>query len=141
VYHIDRIKESILHMEKIIEYFKSQGRYGRMKDLKKTSVQTSNIACLLKEGTIVKVKPGLYSLANFIDVVLPAITINATGYTISVVIMDVCRAIPEGVICLASALEFYGLTTFNLFFSIIGIFAKCYSIPMPYRFVNSANSL
>ena len=44
---------------------------------------------------------------------LPAITINATGYTISVGIMDVCRAIPEGVICLASALEFYGLTTFN----------------------------
>jgi predicted transcriptional regulator of viral defense system len=38
---------------------------------------------------------------------------HATSYTISVGIMDVCRAIPEGVICLASALELYGLTTFN----------------------------
>jgi predicted transcriptional regulator of viral defense system len=128
-------------MGKIIEYFRRHGGYARIKELKKASVQTRDITRLLKKGTIVKVKPGLYSLANFIDVVLPAITINATGYTISVVIMDVCRAIPEGVICLASALEFYGLTTFNLFFSIIGIFGKCYSIPMPYRSVNSLRSL
>jgi len=84
-----------------------------MKELKKASFQTRDIAHLLQEGIIVKVKPGLYRLANFIDIALPAITINATGYTISVGIMDVCRAIPEGVICLASALELYGLTTFN----------------------------
>ena len=100
-------------MEKIIKYFRSHGGYARMKELKKASVQTRDIARLLEEGTIVKVKPGLYRLANFMDVVLPAITINATGYTISIGIMDVCRAIPEGVICLASALELYGLTTFN----------------------------
>ena len=100
-------------MGKIIKYFKKHGGYARMKELKKASFQTRDISRLFKEGTIVKVKPGLYRLANFTDVVLPAITINAAGYTISVGIMDVCRAIPEGVICLASALEFYGLTTFN----------------------------
>jgi predicted transcriptional regulator of viral defense system len=100
-------------MEKIIEYFRRHGGYAGMKELKKASFQTREIAHLLQEGTIVKVKPGLYRLANFKDVVLPAITMNATSYTISVGIMDVCRAIPEGVICLASALELYGLTTFN----------------------------
>lgn len=84
-----------------------------MKKLKKASFQTRDIARLLNDGTIVKVKPGLYRLAAFADLVMPALKINATGYTISVGIMDVCRAIPEGVICLASALEFYGLTTFN----------------------------
>ncbi|MFA4919285.1 MAG: type IV toxin-antitoxin system AbiEi family antitoxin domain-containing protein [Thermodesulfovibrionales bacterium] len=100
-------------MEKIIKYFRRHSGYARMKELKKASFQTRDIAHLLQEGIIVKVKPGLYRLANFIDIALPAITINATGYTISVGIMDVCRAIPEGVICLASALELYGLTTFN----------------------------
>ncbi|MFZ3136540.1 MAG: type IV toxin-antitoxin system AbiEi family antitoxin domain-containing protein [Thermodesulfovibrionales bacterium] len=100
-------------MEKIIKYFRSHSGYAKMKELKKASFQTRDIAHLLQEGIIVKVKPGLYRLANFKDVVLPAITINANSYTISVGIMDVCRAIPEGVICLASALELYGLTTFN----------------------------
>ncbi len=100
-------------MGKIIKYFRSHGGYARMKELKKASFQTRDIAHLLQEGTIAKVKPGLYRLANVLDVVLPAITMHATSYTISVGIMDVCRAIPEGVICLASALELYGLTTFN----------------------------
>ena len=51
-------------MEEIIEYFRSHGGYARMKELKKASFQTRDIARLLKEGTIVKVKPGLYRLAN-----------------------------------------------------------------------------
>jgi predicted transcriptional regulator of viral defense system len=39
--------------------------------------------------------------------------VRVTGKIISEGIMDVCRAIPEGVVCLISALEFHGLSTFN----------------------------
>jgi hypothetical protein len=92
-------------MENIIDYFRSHGGYARMKELKKASFQTRDIARLLEERTIVKVKAGLYRLADFADVVLPAVKINATGYTISVGIMDVCRAIPEGVIWRGPALR------------------------------------
>jgi len=67
----------------------------------------------LKEGAIVKVKPGLYRLANVGEIVIPLPKIKGSGSTISQEIIDVCRAIPDGVICLASALAFYDLTTFN----------------------------
>jgi predicted transcriptional regulator of viral defense system len=100
-------------MEKIVTYFEKHGGYARMKDLKKAYFQTRDIAKLLEEGKIVKVKPGLYRLANVMKIKLPSIKINATGIAISVEMIDVCRAIPDGVICLASALEKYGLTTFN----------------------------
>ncbi len=100
-------------MEKIIVFFKKHGGYARMKELKKASFQTRDIAKLLDDGVIVKVKTGLYRLANVANIVLPSLKLYATGFTISIGIMDVCKAIPEGVICLASALELYGLTTFN----------------------------
>jgi predicted transcriptional regulator of viral defense system len=100
-------------MEKIIAYFRKHGGYALMKELKTASFQTRDIAHLLKEGTIIKVKAGLYRLANVGDVVLPLLRIKATGSTISQEIIDVCKALPDGVICLVSALAFYDLTTFN----------------------------
>jgi predicted transcriptional regulator of viral defense system len=100
-------------MKSIISFFEKHGGYARMKELKKASFQTRDIAKLLEEGKIVKVKPGLYRLANVANIKLPKIQIVAYGFSISIGMMDVCRAIPEGVICLASALELYGLTTFN----------------------------
>lgn len=100
-------------MEKIITYFKKHGGYALMKELKAVSFQTRDIAHLLKEGTIIKVKPGLYRLANIGDVVMPPLRIRGSGSTISQEMIDVCKALPDGVICLASALAFYDLTTFN----------------------------
>ena len=73
-----------------------------MKDLKASSIHTRDIAHLLQENIIEKVKPGLYRLSN-----LPQ------EDNISISFIDVCRAIPKGVICLLSALEFHDLTTFN----------------------------
>ena len=84
-----------------------------MKELKTASFQTRDIARLLKEGAIVKVKPGLYRLANIGEMVLPLPKIKGSGSIISQGIIDVCKAIPDGVICLVSALAFYDLTTFN----------------------------
>ena len=100
-------------MEKIIAYFKKNGGYALMKELKAVSFQTRDIARLLKEGTIVKVKPGLYRLANVGEMMIPLPKIKGSGITISQEIIDICRAIPDGVICLVSALAFYDLTTFN----------------------------
>ena len=100
-------------VEKIIAHFRKHGGYALMKELKAASFQTRDIAHLLKEGTIIKVKAGLYRLANVGGVVLPLLRIKATGSTISQEIIDVCKALPDGVICLVSALAFYDLTTFN----------------------------
>ena len=99
----------------MIKFFRDHGGYARMKDLKAASFQTRDIGRLLKKGIIVKVKPGLYRLPNVgsIRITLPTPRMRVAGKTISEGIMDVCQAIPEGVICLASALEFHGLTTFN----------------------------
>jgi len=100
-------------MEKIITYFKKHGGYALMKELKTASFQTRDIARLLEEGAIIKVKPGLYRLANVGPAVLPLLMGKGPGSTISQEMMDVCKALPHGVICLASALAFYDLTTFN----------------------------
>jgi len=88
-------------MEKIIKYFHKH-RYLKMKDLKAASFQTRDIAKLLKQGIIHKIKPGLYRLDTYYDC-----------NNISTSFIDICQAVPKGVICLISALDFHGLTTFN----------------------------
>jgi predicted transcriptional regulator of viral defense system len=100
-------------MEKVIAYFRNHGGYALMKELKAASFQTRDIARFLKQGTIIKVKPGLYRLANPGDVMVPLPGMEGIGSTISQEMIDVCKALPRGVICLASALAFYDLTTFN----------------------------
>jgi predicted transcriptional regulator of viral defense system len=106
-------KIRLADMERIIAYFRKHGGYARMKELKAAPFQTRDIARLLKQGTIIKVKSGLYRLANIGDIVLPLPKMKGSGSTIGQEIIDVCKALPEGVICLASALAFYDLTTFN----------------------------
>ncbi|MDP2209816.1 MAG: type IV toxin-antitoxin system AbiEi family antitoxin domain-containing protein [Bacteroidota bacterium] len=89
-------------MEKIIKYFRSNMGYARMKDLKKASFQTRDISALLKEGIIERVKPGLYRLVD----------IKGKDVT-NLSMLDVCQAVPKGVICLVTALSYYNLSTFN----------------------------
>lgn len=88
-------------MDKITEYIKSSGGYARMRDLRAAGFQTRDISALVSRGRIERVKPGLYRLAEH------DISGEHTG------IVEVCRAIPEGIICLLSALDFHGLTTYN----------------------------
>lgn len=89
-------------MDKIISILNRHNGYARMKDLKNASVQIRDVANLVHKGIIEKIKPGLYRLAELQQV---------DGIPISFI--DVCQAIPKGVICLLSALEFFNLTTFN----------------------------
>ena len=89
-------------MDQIISFFEKHGGYARMKDLKAASFHTREIARLLQEEIIEKVKPGLYRLSD-----LPQ------EDNIPISFIDICQAIPKCVVCLLSALEFYDLTTFN----------------------------
>jgi len=86
-------------MDAIIELFTKNKGYARMKDIKASGFQTRDIRNLLKAGRIVKVKPGVYRLAD-----------TQPGESNGLV--EVCLAIPKAVICLSSALAFHELTTF-----------------------------
>jgi len=88
-------------MDSITEYIKSSGGYARMKELRAAGFQTREISALVDQRRIERVKPGLYRLAEY----------GASGEHAGLV--EVCRAIPGGIICLLSALDFHGLTTFN----------------------------
>lgn len=88
-------------MDKITNYLSAAGVYARMKELRAAGFQTRDIADLVAMGQIERIKPGLYRLAGHGE---PA---EYAG------LAEVCRALPEGVICLLSALDYHGLTTFN----------------------------
>ena len=89
-------------MDAIIRYFRARGGYARMKDLKKRSFHPRDISRLVQKGTLEKVKPGLYRLAELE---------NSSG--VSTTLIDVCQAVPQGIVCLASALAYHELTTHN----------------------------
>ena len=88
-------------MDSITEYIKSSGGYARMRELRAAGFQTREISALVAQGRIERVKPGLYRLAKY----------GESGEHAGLV--EACRAVPGGVICLLSALDFHGLTTFN----------------------------
>jgi predicted transcriptional regulator of viral defense system len=89
-------------MEEITSYIAQNGGFATMKEMKDANIHTRDIANLVKENVLNKIKPGFYRLADykfFKDVNLSLIT--------------VCRAEPQAVICLISALDFYEMTDFN----------------------------
>ncbi len=70
------------------------------KDILAAGVHTRNIKRAREKGQVIQVKRGFYRLAE-----IPLI--SNQGF------IDLARAVPEGVICLLSALSYYELTTFN----------------------------
>lgn len=101
MYYISRKIEPFI-MNNIIKYFLDHSGYARMRDLKEASFHTRDIAKLLKEGKIEKIKPGYYRLTDM----------NHPDH-IPQSFIDVVHLVPKGVICLLSALEYHNLTTFN----------------------------
>lgn len=87
-------------MDELILFFKQNQGYARMKDLKASGFHTRKIAKALLAGIIDKIKPGLYKLVDY-------------PWDEDSFLIDVCRAKKTAVICLTSALEYYGLTTFS----------------------------
>ena len=93
-------KNQITNMSDIKTIFKKQHGYARMKDLKFAKIHTRDIASACANGIIEKIKPGLYKLIDYPwD--------EHSSFT------DIYAANPNAVICLVSAIEYYGLTTFN----------------------------
>jgi predicted transcriptional regulator of viral defense system len=88
-------------MNSITDFLTSSGGYARMKELRAAGFQTRDIADLVSNTQIERVKPGLYRLA------VHEASVENAG------LAEVCRALPDGVICLLSALDYHGLTTFN----------------------------
>jgi len=86
-------------VEELIQFFKQHKGYVQMKDLKAEGFHTRKIQSAHKEGLIDKIKPGLYKLVDY-------------PWNEESELVDVCRAKESAVICLTSALEYYGLTTF-----------------------------
>lgn len=89
-------------MEEIVEYIANNGGFASMKELKEANFHTREITFLVKEKIVEKVKPGFYRLSNY-------------GFfkNINVSLITVCRAEPQAVICLLSALDYYEMTDFN----------------------------
>ncbi|MDP4116148.1 MAG: type IV toxin-antitoxin system AbiEi family antitoxin domain-containing protein [Bacteroidota bacterium] len=80
-------------------FVKNKG-YARMKDLKLSGIHTRKIAAARKDGVIERIKPGLYKLVDYPwD--------EFSGFS------DIYTANSNSVICLVSACEYYGLTTFS----------------------------
>ena len=85
-------------MNLVIKYLKDHNGYARMKDMKAGAIHTREIQKLVDKGQIVKVKPGLYRLADLEPNEASAL-------------VEICLAMPKSVICLASALAYHELTT------------------------------
>ena len=86
--------------KRIIAIFKKNKGYARSKEILTAGFHSRDIKSILKKGIIIKVKNGLYRLGN-----TPIISNQS--------FIDLSCAVPEGVICLLSALSYYELTTFN----------------------------
>ncbi|MBN8545364.1 MAG: type IV toxin-antitoxin system AbiEi family antitoxin domain-containing protein [Ignavibacteria bacterium] len=84
----------------MIDYLAFNNGYARMKDLKERGIHPREIKKALEDGLIDKVKPGLYKLIDF-------------PWDENSSFVDVYRSNNKAVVCLTSAIEYYGLTTFN----------------------------
>ena len=85
-------------MEIIQKVFKQHSGFAKTKDIRKAGGQTRDIARLLKSHVIERIKPGLYRWVN-----KPLLKNQE--------FLEVSKAVPQGVICLISALSYHGLTT------------------------------
>ncbi|MFO7929321.1 MAG: type IV toxin-antitoxin system AbiEi family antitoxin domain-containing protein [Candidatus Humimicrobiaceae bacterium] len=85
---------------KIKKVFKEHDGFARTRDILAAGIHSRDIKRIKDEGKIIRVKRGLYRLSE-----IPLI--SNQGF------IDLARSVPDGVICLLSALSFYELTTFN----------------------------
>ena len=83
-----------------IQYIKTHGGYARSRDLRKLGLQSRQIKALVDDKTLLKMRQGYYKLAG-----MPMYEHSQ--------LVDVCAAKAQVVIALASALEFYDLTTYS----------------------------
>ncbi|GBD92344.1 hypothetical protein BMS3Abin04_03079 [bacterium BMS3Abin04] len=86
-------------MDKIIKIFKEQKGYARMLEMKKKGIHTRSIKKAVDNGTIEKIKPGLYKLVDY-------------PWDEHETFVDIYNANKKAVICLLSAAAYWELTTY-----------------------------
>jgi predicted transcriptional regulator of viral defense system len=94
--------------EIIKQIFDDGHGYARTGEITKHNVNRFYISELVKNNQILRIKQGLYKWNSL------------TGEN-EYEILDVCKGVPGGVICLTSALSFYELTTCNPYYYSIAI--------------------
>jgi len=87
--------------DRILAIFHEQSGYARTKDVKDHGIHHIHLKELQEDGTIIKIKNGLYCLADHSD------------YSRYSSLKEAQLFIPNGVICLGTALSYYGLTTWD----------------------------
>ena len=83
----------------IIRFMQKHRGYARTTDLMDAGISFREIKTSLQTGEIEQVKRGLYRLQDKDRTPLRDL-------------VDICKAIPQAIVCLYSALSHYGLTTF-----------------------------
>jgi len=86
--------------EKIKKLFINNNGYAQTREIVKANINKRNIRLLLEEGKISRIKRGLYKWNDF-------------KFEPANELVDVLKIVPSGVICLTSAISYYGLTTFT----------------------------
>ena len=92
--HVKMIKRS----EELKKYFKERNGIAAFADINKAGFHHDTVEVLLKNKTIEKVKAGLYKMSGYEPRTYPDL-VNAS------------LQVPQGVICLLSALSFYEVTS------------------------------
>jgi predicted transcriptional regulator of viral defense system len=83
-----------------LKIFRQHNGLARTAELLRAGVHSRTIKDLVQDGKIEMVNRGLYRLTNL-------------DYSESVSLIEACKAVPSGIICLSSALGFHELTTQN----------------------------
>ena len=86
--------------DKIKNIFESNNGYARTKEILEANIHSSHLYKLQDKGEITRVKRGLYRWNN-------------DEFNTSTEIIEVSNIVPNGVICLLSALSYYDLTITN----------------------------
>lgn len=84
------------YRQKIIDQINLNKGYITTRELDKLNINRFYLSSLEKEGVIERIKRGLYKDINHVN---------------ENEIEEVARIVPNGVLCLVSALEYYGMTT------------------------------
>lgn len=90
--------ESSSNIQQILEFFQNHKGFAQTKELTQKGFHHTYLRKLSTSGRIVKIKRGLYRLS---------------GINPSSELPEIARIIPDGVICLGSALSFYKLGTYE----------------------------
>jgi len=88
--------------ENFKSFLNSNAGYATLKELKRQSFHSTLVKKMLDTDIIHKIKPGLYRLFDLAE---------TNNFTLEQI--DTAKAIPNSIICLLSALDFYDLTTFS----------------------------